>query len=77
MSAHVSILHDHVTASYMGRVNFFLKKGIQRNYILRLGNSKAPGKVKRHLLTSYKVNGVTKRAPRDDNDNVTLMAQGA
>ena len=29
---------------------------------------------KRYLLTSYKVDDVTKRAPRD---NVTLMAQGA
>ena len=30
-----------------------------------------------HLLTSCKVIDVTKRAPRDDNGNVALMAQGA
>ena len=65
--------------SYMGRVkySFFPKKGIQKTNILRLSNSKAPSKVKYHLLTSYKVNDVTKRAPRDNNGNVMLMAQGA
>ena len=63
----------------MGRVNysFFSKKDIQRTNILRLSNSKAPSKGKRYLLTSYNVDDVTKRAPRDDNGNVTLMAQGA
>ena len=45
--------------------------------MLRLGNPKASSKVKRHLLTSYNVNDVTERAPRDENGNVTLMAQGA
>ena len=45
--------------------------------MLRLGNPKAPRKVKRYLLTSYNVNDVTERAPRDENGNVTLMAQGA
>ena len=44
---------------------------------MRLSNSKVPSKVKRRLLMSYKVNVVTLRAPRDDNDNVALMAQGA
>ena len=29
-----------------------------------------------YLLTSYNVDDVTERAPRDDNDIVTLMAQG-
>ena len=33
--------------------------------------------VKRCLLTSYNVNDVTERAPRAENGNVTLMAQGA
>ena len=28
-------------------------------------------------MTPYNVNDVTKRTPRDDNGNVTLMAQGA
>ena len=45
--------------------------------ILRLGNPKAPSTVKRYLLTPYNVNDVTERAPRDENGNVTLMAQGA
>ena len=44
--------------------------------MLRLSNPKAPSKVKHHLLPSYTVNDVTKRAPCDDNGNVTLMAQG-
>ena len=45
--------------------------------MLRLSNSKAPSKSKRNLLTSYNVDDVTERAPRDDNGNVTLMAQEA
>ena len=45
--------------------------------ILRLSSSKAPSKGKRYLLTSYNVGDVTERAPRGDNGNVTLMAQGA
>ena len=63
----------------MGRVkySFIPKKDTLRTNILRLGNQKAPGKVKRYLLTSYNVNDVTERAPRDENGNVTLMAQGA
>ena len=62
----------------MGRVkySFIPKKDIQRTNKLRLSNSKAPSKGKRYLLTSYNVNDATKRAPRDDNGNVTLMAQG-
>ena len=32
---------------------------------------------KRYLLTSYNVNDVTERATRDDNGNVSLMAQVA
>ena len=43
------------------------KKYIQNTNILRLSNSQAPSKVKRYLLTSYKVNDVKKRAPRDGN----------
>ena len=63
----------------MGRVKhtLFPKKGIQNTIILRPSNSKAPKKVKRHLLTSYEVNVVTKRAKRDNNGNVTLKTQGA
>ena len=45
--------------------------------MLRLGNPKAPSKGKRYLLTSYNVNDVTERAPRDENGNATLMAQEA
>ena len=44
---------------------------------MRLGNPKAPSKVKRYLLRSYNVNDVTERAPHDKNCKVTLMAQGA
>ena len=68
-----------MTASLHGqsKIIIFPEKGIQRSNILRLSKSKAPSKVKRHLLTSYQVNEVTKRAPRDDSVNVTLMAQGA
>ena len=39
--------------------------------------TKAPSKGKPNLLTSYNVDDVTERAPRDDNGNVTLMAQRA
>ena len=46
-------------------IYFFPKKGIQNTNILCLSNSKAPSKVKPHLLTSCKVN-VTKGAPRED-----------
>ena len=63
----------------MGRVkySFIPKKDTLRTNILRLGNQKAPDKVKRYLLTSYNVNDVTERTPHDENGNVTLMAQGA
>ena len=63
----------------MGRVkySFFPKQDIQRTNILHLSNSKAPSKGKRYLLMSYNVDEVIKRAPRDDNGNVRLMAQGA
>ena len=53
------------------------KKDNLRTNTLRLSNLKAPSKGKRYLLTSYNVDDVTERAPRDDNGNVTLMAQGA
>ena len=63
----------------MGRVKYsiFQKNDAQRTHILRLDNSNSLSKDKRYLLTSYSVNDVTERAPRDDNGNVTLMAQGA
>ena len=62
----------------MGRVIVFSKKkDIQRTNILRLSNPKASSKGKRYLLTSYNVNDVTERAPRDEIGNVTLIAQGA
>ena len=62
----------------MGRVKYYFipKKDIQRANKLRLSNSKAPSKGKPYLLASYNVNDVTERAPRDNNGNVTLMAQG-
>ena len=44
---------------------------------LRLSNSKAPSKDARYILTSYNVYDFTERAPRDDNGNLTLMAQRA
>ena len=68
-----------MTAFLQGSVKYFFipKKDSQRTNILRLGNPKAPSKVKRYLLTSYNVNDVTERAPRDENGNVTLVAQGA
>ena len=60
----------------MGRVkySFIPKKDDQTTNILRLSNSKAPSKGKRYLLTSYNVNDVTERAPRDDKGHVMLMA---
>ena len=63
----------------MGSVkySFIQKKDTKRTNILRLGNPKASSNVKRYLLTSYNVNDVTERAPRDENGNVTLVAQGA
>ena len=59
------------------KYSFIPKKDTLRTNILPLGNQKAPDKVKRYLLTSYNVNDVTERTPRDENGNVTLMAQGA
>ena len=59
------------------KIFFFSKKDIQRTNIVRLSSSKAPSKDKRYLLTSYKVYDVIEHAPRDDNDNESLMAQGA
>ena len=69
-----------MTAFLRGQSKIFFvskKKDIQRTNILYLSSSKAPSKGNRYLLTSYNVNDVTERAPRDDNGNVTLMAQGA
>ena len=61
--------------SYRGRVKYalILKIGIQMTNTLRLSNSKVPSKVNCHLLMPYKVNDVTKRALRGDNDSLTLM----
>ena len=63
----------------MDRVKYYfiLKKDTRRTNKLRLSNSKATRRGKRYLLISYNVNDVTERAPRDDNGNVTLMAQRA
>ena len=62
----------------MGRVKYsFYPKNIFKGQILYLSNSKATSKGKRYLLTSYGADDVTERAPRDNNGNVTLMAQGA
>ena len=63
----------------MGQVKYSLipKKDFQRTNTLRLSNSKALSKVKGYLLTSYNINDITEHAPCDNNDNVTLMAQGA
>ena len=62
----------------MGRVKYFFSKNIYlKDKILRLSNSKAPSTDTLYLLTSYNVDDVTERASRDDNENVTLMAQGA
>ena len=60
--------------SYMGRLKYYFmpKKDDLRTNTLRLSNLKAPSKGKRYLLTSYNVDDVTERAPRDDNGNVTL-----
>ena len=68
-----------MTAFLYGQSEIFFSpiKDIQWTNILRLSNSKAPSKCKRYLLTSYNVDDVTEHAPRDDNGNVTLMAQGA
>ena len=59
------------------KIFFFRNKDIQRTNILHISNSKTSSNGTRYLLTSYNVNDVTERAPRDDNGNVTLMAQGA
>ena len=63
----------------MGRVkySFIPKNDTLSTNILRICNPKTPSKAKRYLLTSYNVNDVTERAPRDETGNVTLMAQGA
>ena len=42
-----------------------------------LSNSNAPIKGKRYIQTSYNVDDVIERAPRDDKGNVTLMAKSA
>ena len=60
------------------KISFFPKKDIQRTNKLRLSKSKAPSKGKLYfILTSYNVNDIRERAPRDDNSNVILMALGA
>ena len=59
------------------KIFIFSKKGIQRTNLLHLSYSKVASKVRRHLLTSLKVNDLTKHAPCDDIGNVTLTAQGA
>ena len=68
-----------MTAFLHGQSKIFIlpKKDIQRTNILYLCNSKALSKGKRYVLTSNNVDDVTECAPRGDNGNVTLMAQGA
>ena len=63
----------------MGRAKylFYPEKGYLKDQYIAPDNQNAKGKVKRYLLTSYNVNDVIERAPRDENGNVTLMAQGA
>ena len=74
----IGVLHDHVTAFLHGQSKKKIrKKDIQRTNILRLSSSKAPSKCKHYLLMPYNVNDVLNRASRDDNGNVTFMAQGA
>ena len=59
----ISILHDH-------------KTGYSENhYILHLCNSKTPSKVKRHILTSLKVNDVITIASCHNIGKVVLTAQ--
>ena len=77
----VIILHDHVTAFLHGHFKIFIfsKKGYSKNqymYILRLSNSTAPKRGKRHLLMSLEVSYDTTLASRDKIGNVTLTAQG-
>ena len=55
------------------KVFFFFQKKIFKEQ----SNSKAQIKGNRYSLTSYNVNYVTEHAPRDDNGNVTLIAQEA
>ena len=58
------------------KIFFYSEKGYSKDQKkLSLSNPKAPSKGKRYLLTSYNVNDVIERAPRDDNGNVTLMAR--
>ena len=66
--------------SYIGRVkySFFPKKGYAKNWYI-VPNLRAPSKIKRHLLTSLKVNDVrlTKLVSCDDIGNMMLTAQEA
>ena len=68
-----------MTAFLHGQSKIFFnsKRGYPKDHKLLLSNSKVPSKDKHKLLTSYNVNDVTERAPRDDNGNVMLMAQNA
>ena len=59
------------------KIFFFSEIRYSKDKLLHLSNSKAPSNGKRYLLTPYNVNDVIERSPRDDNGNVTLMAQGA
>ena len=77
MSAHVITVHVTAFLHGQSKILFFSKKDMQKTHILRLSNLKAPSKGKHYILTSYKVNDVTERAPCDDNDNVRLMTQVA
>ena len=61
----------------MGRVKcpFSPKKGIQSMDILCLSNSKAPSKVKHHLLISLKVSDITELESRDDANGIGSHAR--
>ena len=54
------------------KIFFYSEKGYSKGKKI----AKARSKGKRYLLTSYYVYDFIQRAPRDDNGNVMLMAQG-
>ena len=72
----ISILHYHLTAFLQGQsqISHSVKKGIQGTNILCRSNSKAPSKVYHHLLTSLKVNDVTKLTLHGGVVNMNLLS---
>ena len=65
--------------SYMGRVkySFIPKKDSLRTNILRLGNQRHQTRLSVTYWRHITLIDVTERTRRDENGNVTLMAQGA